>query len=318
MNVTFFLSPGYQLLDLAGPACAFELATTMLGTPAYNVKVCSADGGGLTSSLGVELATGKAGTKPVDTAIMIGGDVAPMRDAAQLAAFAKLIRRSRRVASICTGTFMLAELGLLNGKRATTHWRFAGQLQREYPRIVVEPDRIFVRSGDVWTSAGISAGIDLALALIEADYGAQAARQVAHDMVVYHRRSGGQSQFSEMAELGGESDRIQRAMQFARQHIREPLSGERLAGAANLSLRQFQRAFRRETGETPAKAIERMRVEDAKVRIEDTAVPIEDIAQAVGFTDTERMRRAFLRIYGQPPQSIRRISRQSRAQSGRR
>jgi transcriptional regulator GlxA family with amidase domain len=213
------------------------------------------------------------------------------------------------VTSVCTGAFLLAEARLLDGRRATTHWRYAANLQREFPRVKVESDRIFVKDGSVWTSAGITAGIDLALALIEEDLGIDVSRAVARELVVYHRRSGGQSQFSALLELEPESDRIRRALAFARDHLAEPLSVERLAAAAGIGPRQFSRAFRAETGETPARAIERLRTEAARLRVEAETEPIEQIAAAAGFADPERMRRAFVRRFGQPPQALRRAAR---------
>jgi len=168
---------------------------------------------------------------------------------------------------------------------------------------------IYIAEGNVWTSAGGTAGIDLALALIEADHGIEISRSVARDLVVHHRRPGGQSQFSEMSQLEPESDRIRLALSFARQNLDKPLPLERLADAASLSPRQFGRAFRQETGETPARAVERLRVEAAHIRLRDGSEPVEQIAVAVGFSDPERMRRAFVKIHGMSPQSIRRMSR---------
>jgi transcriptional regulator GlxA family with amidase domain len=203
----------------------------------------------------------------------------------------------------------LAAAGLLNGRRATTHWRYAARLQREYPSVRVEADRIFCRDGNIWTSAGITAGIDLALALIEEDHGFAIAKGVAQHLVVYHRRHGGQSQFAASVDLAPKNDRIAAAIGFARDHIAEVLTVERLAEAAGMSLRQFARAFRAQTGATPARVVERLRTDLARGRIETTVEPVERIAEAVGFGDAENMRRAFIRIYGQPPQSIRRATR---------
>jgi transcriptional regulator GlxA family with amidase domain len=217
--------------------------------------------------------------------------------------------RCRRVASVCTGAFTLAAAGLLDGRRATTHWRYAARLQREYPSIRVEADRIFCRDGNVWTSAGITAGIDLALALIEEDHGFAIAKGVAQHLVVYHRRYGGQSQFAASIDLAPKNDRIAAAVGYARDHIAEVLTVERLAEVVGMSLRQFSRAFRAQTGTTPARVVERLRADLARGRIETTAEPVERIAEAVGFGEAENMRRAFIRIYGQPPQSIRRAIR---------
>jgi transcriptional regulator GlxA family with amidase domain len=172
----------------------------------------------------------------------------------------------------------------------------------------VNADRIFVKDGSIWTSAGITAGIDLTLALIEDDFGADVSKAVAKEMLVYHRRSGGQSQFSTMLELEPPSDRVKDALKFAREHLHEPLPVERMAEAARISARQFARLFLKETGDTPARAVERLRAEVALPRVQEGTEPIEMIARHVGFGDKERMRRAFLRIYGQPPRALRRAS----------
>ncbi|MDX7953878.1 helix-turn-helix domain-containing protein [Lichenihabitans sp. Uapishka_5] len=311
-RIAFFLSPGFQMLDLAGPLCAFQSAMLTTEAKAYDLRTLSVEGGLVASNSGVGTTTQPAGIDAADTLIMVGGDIAPMLDAQQTNAFRVAASGARRVASVCTGAFMLAELGLLNGRTATTHWQQVARLQRDYPRVRVEGDRIFVADGWAWTSAGISAGIDLALAIIEADLGLAASQSVARDLVVYHRRSGGQSQFSALSDLDGETDRIRATLRFVREHIAEPLPAERLAEAACLSLRHFGRAFKRETGETPAKAVERIRVEVACLRIEQGMEPIEVIARSVGFSDSERMRRAFVRLFGIPPQGFRRATRHNR------
>ena len=232
-----------------------------------------------------------------------------MRRQYEVATVRRLADRAIRVASVCTGAFLLAEAGCLDGRRATTHWSRARELQARFPAVSVEADRIFVADGPVWTSAGITAGIDLALALIEVDHGIELARRTARELVVYHRRPGGQSQFSALSQMEPESDRMRLVLAFAREHLSEPLPIERLAGAARLSPRQFGRTFRKETGETPAKAIERLRAEAAYLRLQDGSEPVDVIARAVGFNDPERMRRAFVARYGQPPQAIRRMTR---------
>jgi transcriptional regulator GlxA family with amidase domain len=235
-------------------------------------------------------------------------DVAPSSPGLR-AFLERSLQRSRRVASICTGAFILAEAGLLDGRRATTHWFYARDLQAQYPEVRMEEDRIFIADGPIWTSAGMSAGIDLALAMVEQDLGAEVARAVARKLVVYHRRAGGQSQFSALLELEPKSDRIQSALAFARRHLDKPLSVKDLAEAAHLSPRQFSRAFRSETGQSPAKAIEHLRLEAARLMMEQSRHPIEVVAQQTGFADRDRMRRAFLRAFGQPPQVIRRNAR---------
>jgi transcriptional regulator GlxA family with amidase domain len=216
---------------------------------------------------------------------------------------------ARRMASVCSGAFLLAEAGLLDGRRATTHWGQSERFARRYPKVRLEADRIFVQDGPVWTSAGITAGIDLALALIEEDLGEAVARRTAQQLVVHHRRPGGQSQFSELLDLGGANGRFGPLLDWARERLAEPLGVERLAEQAAMSPRHFARAFAAETATTPAKAVERLRLEAARLRTETTREPLDRVAEAVGFGDPERMRRAFLRAFGQPPQALRRAAR---------
>jgi transcriptional regulator GlxA family with amidase domain len=308
-TIGFLLSPGFQLLDFAGPASAFEAANDQLENPAYRLSVLAADEGTVTNSLGIATAAASLNNAALDTLVVVGGRIDPPLSAGTLSRIVEASSRCRRVASVCTGAFILAAAGLLDGRRATTHWRYAPRLQREYPSIRVEADRIFCRDGNVWTSAGITAGIDLALALIEEDHGFAVAKGVAQHLVVYHRRHGGQSQFAASVDLAPKNDRIAAALGYARDHIAEVLTVERLAESAGMSLRQFSRAFRTQTGTTPARVVERLRTDLARGRIETTIEPVERIAEAVGLGDAENMRRAFIRIYGQPPQSIRRTIR---------
>ncbi len=308
-TIGFLLSPGFQLLDFAGPASAFEAANDQLENPAYRLSVLAADEGTVTNSLGIATAAASLNNAALATLVVVGGRIDPPLSAGTLSRIVEASSRCRRVASVCTGAFILAAAGLLDGRRATTHWRYAPRLQREYPSIRVEADRIFCRDGNVWTSAGITAGIDLALALIEEDHGFAVAKGVAQHLVVYHRRHGGQSQFAASVDLAPKNDRIAAALGYARDHIAELLTVERLAESAGMSLRQFSRAFRTQTGTTPARVVERLRTDLARGRIETTIEPVERIAEAVGFGDAENMRRAFIRIYGQPPQSIRRTIR---------
>jgi transcriptional regulator GlxA family with amidase domain len=309
-SVGFYVYPRHQVLDLAGPLGAFESVATVAGRPLYALSVLSRAGGMVRSSSGVPVGTTPANDAMVDTLVVVGGDIAPMLEPGEVEAVACLAARTPRIASVCTGAFLLAEARLLDDRHATTHWRAARQLQERYPAVKVEADRIFTADGAVWSSAGITAGIDLALALIEKDHGSETARQVARELVVYHRRPGGQSQFAPISQMEPTSDRIRIALTFARDHLHEPLPIERLADAARLSVRQFGRAFQRETGETPSKAVERLRVEAASLRLQDGSEPVEQIARAVGFSDPERMRRAFVKLYGLPPQAIRRANRQ--------
>jgi transcriptional regulator GlxA family with amidase domain len=203
------------------------------------------------------------------------------------------------------GAFILGESGLLDGRRATTHWLFGKELQSRYPKVRVEVDRIFIADGQIWTSAGMTAGIDLALGLVERDLGPGKAREIARMMVLHHRRAGGQSQHSALLDIEARSDRVQASIQYARRNLSSNLSVERLAAVACLSPRQFSRLFRLETGLSPAKAVENLRLEAARFLLEQGRLPIETIAFDTGFGDRERMRRAFLRAYSQTPLSIR-------------
>ncbi len=308
-RIGLHLHPGHQLLDLAGPLDAFQAANAAAGRQLYDLRIVSRVGGPIVGNGGATVVTACAVGVAVDTLLVVGGAIRVMLGAAEVDAVRRLALGAVRIASVCTGAFPLAEAGLLDGRRATTHWACARELQARYPAVRVEADRIFVADGPVWTSAGITAGIDLALALIEADHGIALARAVARELVVYHRRPGGQSQFSALSLLEPVSDRIRMALAHAREHLSEPLPLERLADAARLSTRQFGRLFRRETGETPARAVERLRVEAAHRRLQDGSEPVEQIARAVGFNDPERMRRAFVARYGQPPQAMRRVGR---------
>ncbi|CAM3514074.1 GlxA family transcriptional regulator [Rouxiella silvae] len=308
-RVGFFVCSGYDILDLAGPLSTFNQVAIAAGQMPYTFQVLSQSGGPVVGNSGLPIETKSVGAGTFDTIIFVGGDIDPMQTSENIAAARKLCSRTSRVASVCTGAFLLAETGLLDDLRATTHWRYTAQLQSRFPRTKVEGNSIYIVDRNIWTSAGIAAGIDLALAMIEKDMSAEIARAVAKLLVVPYRRPGGQSQFSAMSLMDPESDRIRIALNFAREHLAEALPVERLADAARLSPRQFGRAFRRETGETPARAVERLRVEAARLRLQDGSEPIEQIAIAVGFTDPERMRRAFIKLYGHPPQSIRRENR---------
>jgi transcriptional regulator GlxA family with amidase domain len=308
-RIGILVFPGFQILDLAAIA-AFELANMQLGQAHYRVEVLSEHGGLVASSSGAAVDSRRFTTARFDTLVMTGALVAITITPKVCRFLRSGMRQARRVTSICTGAFALAEAGLLDGRRATTHWGFAQELQKRHPLIQVQPDRIFINDGPVWTSAGMTAGIDMVLALVEQDLGAEIARAVAKKMVVYYRRPGGQSQFSAMLELEPQSDRIQKTLAHARAHLREPLSVEDLADVAHLSPRQFSRAFKAETGQSPAQAVENLRVEAARTLIDAGELALGVVAREAGFGDPERMRRAFLRTLGQPPQSIRRSARQ--------
>ncbi|MGO4501523.1 MULTISPECIES: GlxA family transcriptional regulator [unclassified Dyella] len=299
--------PQFQAMSLAA-ASAFEFANIELGETVYDVRFLSETGATIRSSFGMATQSEPFSAQPIDTLLICGGVGVPESTPALLDFIREAPARTRRIAAICTGAFLLAETGLLDGRRATTHWLLARDLAERFPKVQVEEDRIFIIDGPIWTSAGMSAGIDLALAMVEKDLGAEVARQVARKLVLYHRRAGGQSQFSTLLELEPKSDRIQSALTYAKSHLQSALSVEELAAAANLSARQFSRAFRAETGQSPAKAVEHLRIEAARLMMEQTRHPVEVVAREVGFADRERMRRAFLRAFGQPPQAIRRQS----------
>jgi len=222
-----------------------------------------------------------------------------------------MTKRGVRLASVCSGAYILAEAGLLDGRRATTHWRRTRHFLITYPEVKLEPDRIFVRDGNIWSSAGITAGIDLALAMVAEDFGDEIAQKTARQLVLYHRRSGGQSQFSSLLELKAPSGRFGPLLSWAREHLDAPLTVGDLAEQAGMSSRHFTRAFIAETGSTPSKAVERLRIEVARQRVQSSSEAIERVAQLTGFRDPERMRRAFIRAFGQPPQSLRRAARAS-------
>ena len=224
--------------------------------------------------------------------------------------------RPRRAPGACAGAFVLAAAGLLDGRRATTQWSRAAELARAFPRVRVEPDRNFIRDGALWTSAGITAGIDLALAMVADDLGEPIAKRAAQQLVVYYRRPGGQSQFSALLEADRPGSRFSLLLAWARERLDQRLTVERLAERAGMSPRHFARAFAAETGLTPAKAIERLRLEASRERVESGPEPIEQIAALTGFGDPERMRRAFLRAFGQPPQALRRTAKASSTAAG--
>jgi len=304
--VTF---PGFHVMTLAAMS-VFELANSELGEHRYDVQFLSENGGRVRSSAGFVIETEPFGNPLFDT-VIVGGSTEPSFRPSEgmLTYLREAFEIARRMAATCVGTFTLAEAGLLDCKRVTTHWDHVRELQRRYPKVRVQEDRIFVIDGSIWTSAGMTATMDLVLAMVERDVGPELARTVAKQMVVHQRRSGGQSQFSALLELEPKPDRIQNALEFARKNLHSELTVENLADAAHLSPRQFTRAFAAATGESPAKAIEKLRLEAARLLLEDSRHPIENIAKQTGFADRERMRRAFVRTFGVPPQAMRRQAR---------
>jgi transcriptional regulator GlxA family with amidase domain len=303
--------PDFQLLDAAGPISVFEIAARYGGRePA--VRVIAAKPGPVRSTSGAEMLARKFGPPgALSTLIIAGGDgvEAAARNTCTIRFVQAVAKRGIRVASVCSGTFVLAEAGLLDGCRATTHWQRTRQFLAAYPKVKLEPERIFVRAGNIWSSAGITAGIDLALAMVAEDDGEEIVQQTARQLVLYHRRSGGQSQFSSLLELKAPTGRFGPLLTWAREHLDAPLTVDDLAERAGMSARHFTRAFIAETGATPSKAIERLRVEVARARVQSSSEAIERVAEVTGFRDPERMRRAFIRAFGQPPQALRRAAR---------
>ena len=303
------------LLDIAGPLQVFASARDLslqdgLADP-YRLSVVSAQGGEIQTSSGLALATRRLGAlkdEAIDTLVTVGGfgSRAAIHERALIRWIARRSQRARRVCSVCTGAFLLAEAGLLDGRRAVTHWGSCEALQQHYPRVAVERDPIFLRDGKVWTSAGVTAGIDLALALVEEDLGRALALRVARHLVVFLKRPGGQSQFSAMLESQAEGDGAFADLHdWMAQHLGEDLGVEVLAARAGMSPRNFARVYARRMGTTPAKAVERLRVDAARRALEESDASIESIARRCGFGDEERLRRSFLRSLGVPPRQYR-------------
>lgn len=295
--------PGFQVLSLS-VSSVFEYTNIIRKDNAYAFSVVSVHGGPVKTSQGLSIMTDSLLEKKFDTLIVAGDNSSGVVSQDLFKLIQDASGGTRRLTSICSGSFILADAGVLSGKSATTHWALAQEFRNRYADINLTEDRIFVVDGNVWTSAGMTAGIDLALALVEDDYGHEVARRVARQLVVYHRRGGGQSQFSALLELDARSDRVQSALAYARANLNNDLTVEALADVARLSPRQFSRIFRDETGQSPAKAVERLRVEAARLMIETSRHPVEVIAREAGFGDRERMRQAFLRAFGQSPQAM--------------
>lgn len=307
--------PGAEMIDTVGPLEVFSVASRILSyrgdgqvadgqapaSPAYRIEIVSEAGGPLRMESGLEvMASGRLHDLrgDVDTLIVPGGaGVAAALDSADYIPWLRLRAPSvRRVASVCTGARLLGAAGLLRGRRATTHWRFCDLLARENPEATVEPDSIFVRDGKVWTSAGVTAGMDLALALVEEDHGRRLALATARMMVLFLKRPGGQSQFSaQLASQVAERPSLRDLQAWIVDHPDEDLRIEVLARRAGMSPRNFARAFAREVGMTPARFVEQARLGAARRRLEDSASGVDEIAAATGFGTAETMRRAFLR-----------------------
>jgi len=303
--------PSVQLLDVAGPLQVFASANERLGHPAppYAPRVIGPGEPILSASAGLRLIAEPLppAEGPLDTLVVAGGPgvVAACADPALLDWVRARASRARRVASVCTGAFLLAAAGLLDGRRAVTHWAHCERLARQHPRIQVEPDPIFVRDGPLWTSAGVTAGIDLTLALVEEDLGREAALAIARHLVMFLKRPGGQAQFSAALALQTGGDRFADLHGWIGENLRADLSLPVLASQAGMSERSLSRHYRLATGMTPAKGVECLRIEAARRALSETDKPVKRIARDCGFGSEETMRRSFLRHVGASPQDYR-------------
>ncbi len=302
-----------QLLDVAGPLQVFASANELTARPGaprlYAPRVVSAGAPVVTASAGLALAAAPLpdARAALDTLLVAGGPGvhAAAADPALLKWVRARAKRARRVASVCTGAFLLAAAGLLDGRRAATHWKHCAELARRYPAIRVEPDPIFVRDGAIWSSAGVTAAIDLALALVEEDVGRTVALAVARHLVMFLKRPGGQAQFSTVLALQGAEDRFGALNGWMAASLSGDLSLPALAQKAGMSERSFSRRYAEATGITPARAVERLRVEAARRLLSDTRLPVKRIAQRCGFGSEETLRRSFVRLLAAAPQDYR-------------
>ncbi|GAA2625784.1 DJ-1/PfpI family protein [Actinomadura fulvescens] len=308
-QVTFVLFDDCVLLDLAGPLDVFHTVSTLGSGPGYRLVTASPDGGPVRCDSGVSVSVDTALSAPelaasTDTMIVVGGpgvDAFAANEEA-MEQLARLSRRARRTGSVCTGAFALAAAGLLDGCSATTHWAYGDRLARRYPNVVVDSDRIFARDRDRWTSAGVTAGIDLALALVEDDFGVELSHAIAGALVVFARRPGGQTQFStQLRHQTAKSTSVAEIQRWLPDHLGERITVETLAERAQMSPRTFARVFRRETGTTPGAYVEQLRIEAAQRLLITTALTLPVVAQRVGLGRVEILHRAFLRRVGTTP-----------------
>ncbi|MYT29996.1 MULTISPECIES: DJ-1/PfpI family protein [unclassified Streptomyces] len=307
-DVLVVLYDDVQSLDVTGPVEVFDGAGR--GVPgAYRIRTATLDGAPVRTTSGLTLVPdlALAAAEPPHTLLVPGGYGTGNPDPRLVDWLRTHAPRTRRQVSVCSGAFLLAAAGLLDGRRATTHWSLCADLAADYPAVRVDPEPIYVRDGTVATSAGVTAGIDLALALVEEDLGRDLALAVARHLVVFLRRPGNQTQFSaQLAAQTAERRPLRDVQQWITEHPAADLSVEALAGRARLSPRHFARAFRDETGMTPGRYVDRVRLEAARRRLEDTADGIEQISRHCGYGTPEAMRRAFLRVLGASPAEYRR------------
>lgn len=313
-TVLFVVHPRVKLLDLAGPLQVFSDALNSDGKKAYRPVVASMDGANIQTDTCISLACEVLSNwkrRQIDTLVIVGGEgvFEAMNNRQLKVHISSLATRSKRVCSVCNGAFILASCGLLEGRRATTHWEYTDKLAIDFPRIQVEEDSIFVQDKGVWTSAGVTAGIDMALAMVSDDLGRAAALFLARSLVTFFVRPGGQSQFSAALDIqtSDSTDRFDELHRWIQSNLSKDLRIEHLADKANMSSRHFSRLYLLETGRTPAKAVEAVRVEAARRMLEEGKLSVAAVARRCGFGDDERMRRSFIRILKVPPSSYLKI-----------
>lgn len=313
MRVAILAFPRVQLLDVVGPADVFAEASRQLGQPrAYQTQLIGTVPGVLKSSSGLRLAVDATVAEqrgPIDTLLVAGSpDVEDVAKDTQLHQWLRRQSRTvRRLGSVCSGAFVLAAAGLLDGKRVVTHWNSVERLAAQYPKAQVEPDAIYVKDGKLFTSAGVTAGMDLALAMVEEDHGRELALRVARELVMFLKRPGGQSQFSaHLAAQTSERSSVRLVQDHVLSHLKDDLSIPALASRAGMSERNFARIFRSETGTTPAEFVENARIDAARRLAEESDLPLKRLADEVGYANVDAFRRAFGRRLGVSPGEYRR------------
>ncbi|MFC4929202.1 GlxA family transcriptional regulator [Massilia sp. GCM10023247] len=320
LNIAILAYAGVQILDVTGPAAVFAAANQAAGNPRYRLHVLSPEGGEVSSNCGLALGTQpfctvEAGT--LDTVLVAGGDAAALRQLARHGAVAAWLReastRARRFGSICTGVFLLAHLGLVDGKRVATHWQACSELSRRYPQVQVDANALYVEDGRVWTSAGVTTGIDMALALVERDLGAAVAGAVARGLVLYARRPGYQSQFSSLLMAQAQASApFSGLIDWIRSHLSARLDVPTLAARMSMSDRSFHRKFTQAVGDTPARFVETLRLEEARSLLAAGA-PLKEIAARTGYATAAQFSKAFDRRFGMAPALFRDMHAQSPA-----
>jgi transcriptional regulator GlxA family with amidase domain len=306
-SIGIFVFPGFSTIDLA-VMTVFEAANRQPGGPFYELTVLSDRDGIVASGAGamVQAQAYRETGRPYDTILLFSTHQPMSGDGDIVALLRQACGAARRTGTVCSGMRLMGATGLLDGRRVTTHWSRAAALQARFPKLRVEHDQIYVRDGKHWSSSGMTASVDMALAMVEEDLGVDAALAVARMLVVYHWRSGAHAQASTLLDMAPRSDRIQAALTHARQNLRQPLTVDGLAEHVGMSRRHFTRIFRSETGQSPARAIEALRAEAARALLDSASLSLDSIARVAGFSSAEQMRQAFVRVYGQAPQALRR------------